>query len=66
MNALISRFLKDKSGATAIEYGLIAGLIAVVIITSVTLIGDNLGEDGVFGTIAEQLGNVDTSGDGGS
>ncbi len=39
---IISRFLKDQSGATAIEYGLIAGLIAVVIITSVTAIGTRL------------------------
>lgn len=35
-------FLKDESGATAIEYGLIAGLIAVVIITAVTAIGTGL------------------------
>lgn len=39
---LVSRFLKDQSGATAIEYGLIAGLIAVVIIGSVTAIGTKL------------------------
>jgi pilus assembly protein Flp/PilA len=39
---LFSRFLKDQSGATAIEYGLIAGLIAVVIITSVTTVGTRL------------------------
>ena len=35
-------FLRDESGATAIEYGLIAALIAVVIITAVTSIGTNL------------------------
>ena len=34
MNKLISRFVRDESGATAIEYGLIAALIAVVIITA--------------------------------
>jgi pilus assembly protein Flp/PilA len=39
---LISRFVRDESGATAIEYGLIAALIAVVIITAVTTIGTNL------------------------
>ena len=38
----IQRFWNDQSGATAIEYGLIAGLIAVVIITSVTAIGTKL------------------------
>ena len=39
---LISRFIRDESGATAIEYGLIAALIAVVIITGVTAVGSNL------------------------
>jgi pilus assembly protein Flp/PilA len=39
---MFSRFLKDQSGATAIEYGLIAGLIAVVIIGSVTAVGTRL------------------------
>jgi len=38
----IFAFLRDESGATAIEYGLIAALIAVVIITSVRLVGTNL------------------------
>jgi pilus assembly protein Flp/PilA len=36
------RFLRDESGATAIEYGLIASLIAVVLITAVTTVGSNL------------------------
>ena len=35
MNAVVSRFLSDESGATAIEYGLLAALIAVVIIGAV-------------------------------
>jgi pilus assembly protein Flp/PilA len=38
----LSRFLRDESGATAIEYGLIAAGISVVIITAVNLIGTNL------------------------
>jgi pilus assembly protein Flp/PilA len=38
----ISRFSKDESGATAIEYGLIVALIAVVIIAAVTTLGTNL------------------------
>ena len=42
MNSLLLRFVKDDAGVTAIEYGLIAGLIAVVIITAVTTIGTNL------------------------
>ena len=37
-----SRFVRDESGATAIEYGLIAALIAVVIITGVTAVGTKL------------------------
>jgi pilus assembly protein Flp/PilA len=37
-----SRFLKDESGATAIEYGLIASLIAVAIITGAGALGTNL------------------------
>jgi pilus assembly protein Flp/PilA len=49
----IERFLKDESGATAIEYGLIAGLISVVIAASVTTIGTDLGK--IFGTIATKL-----------
>jgi len=42
MTKFVTRFLKDESGATAIEYGLIAALIAVVIISGVTLLGNNL------------------------
>jgi pilus assembly protein Flp/PilA len=42
MNELFARFLKNESGATAIEYGLIAAGIAVVIITAVQLTGTNL------------------------
>jgi pilus assembly protein Flp/PilA len=39
---ILSRLLKDESGATAIEYGLIVALIAVVIIGAVTTLGTNL------------------------
>jgi pilus assembly protein Flp/PilA len=39
---LISRFVRDESGATAIEYGLIAAFIAVVIITAVKSVGTSL------------------------
>jgi len=42
MKTLIHRFAKDESGVTAIEYGLIAALIAVVIIGAVTLVGGSL------------------------
>jgi pilus assembly protein Flp/PilA len=42
MQNLVSRFIRDESGATAIEYGLIAALIAVVIIGALQAIGTNL------------------------
>jgi len=42
MSHFISRFLKDESGATAIEYGLIAALIAVAIIGALQLVGNDL------------------------
>ena len=42
MQSLVRRFVRDDSGATAIEYGLIAAGIAVVIITAVQLVGTNL------------------------
>jgi pilus assembly protein Flp/PilA len=39
MKTTLARFIKNESGATAIEYGLIAGLIAVVIIGALTTVG---------------------------
>ena len=42
MRKIFLAFCKNESGATAIEYGLIAALIAVVIITGVTAVGTNL------------------------
>jgi pilus assembly protein Flp/PilA len=42
MSKFVTRFLKDESGATAIEYGLIAALIAVVLITAITGLGNAL------------------------
>lgn len=42
MTKFVSRFLKNESGATAIEYGLIAALIGVVIITGLTTLGGSL------------------------
>ena len=50
MKNLVSRFVRDESGATAIEYGLIAEGIAVVIIAAVQLVGTNL--KGTFITVA--------------
>lgn len=42
MSKFVTRFLKDESGATAIEYGLIIALIAVVIISAVTAVGGKI------------------------
>ena len=53
MKNLISRFKNEESGATAIEYGLIAGLVSVVIVTALVLLGPAL--QGVFTTITDAL-----------
>lgn len=50
MTKFITKFAKDESGATAIEYGLIAALIAVVIIGAVGAVGTRL--DGLFTEIS--------------
>jgi pilus assembly protein Flp/PilA len=50
MKNLVMRFVRDDSGATAIEYGLIAAGIAVVIIAAVQLVGTNL--KGTFNSVA--------------
>jgi pilus assembly protein Flp/PilA len=42
MTNLFARFVSDESGATAIEYGLIAALISVAIITAATTLGSNI------------------------
>lgn len=53
MKNLFSRFLVNESGATAIEYGLIAAGIAVVIIAAVDLVGSKLST--TFNTVASNL-----------
>jgi pilus assembly protein Flp/PilA len=53
MTKFVTRFLKNESGATAIEYGLIAALIAVVVIGAVTAVGSNL--SGKFSNIANTV-----------
>ena len=42
MSKFVTRFVKDESGATAIEYGLLVALIAVVIVGAVTTLGTTL------------------------
>ena len=53
MSKLVLRFLKDNSGVTALEYGLIAGLIAVVIIGAVTTLGTTV--SGTFTNISNAM-----------
>jgi len=53
MRNIFLGFCKDKAGATAIEYGLIAALIAVVIITGVTAVGTSLSS--TFNSISGSL-----------
>jgi pilus assembly protein Flp/PilA len=53
MKTLLSRFAHDESGVTAIEYGLIAALIAVVIIVAVTAVGTDL--QTVFNSVGTAL-----------
>ena len=53
MNSIILKFLKDESGATAIEYGLIAAGIAIAIITAVQGVGSKLSTN--FGAISTSL-----------
>jgi len=54
MKTLFSRFASDESGATAIEYGLIAALIAVAAIGAMTSIGNSL--NNTFNNVSNHLG----------
>ena len=56
MKKMLINFFKDEDGVTAIEYGLIAALIAVVIITAVTLVGDSL--ENTFNYIGGEIGTA--------
>jgi pilus assembly protein Flp/PilA len=53
MNNLFARFVRDESGATAIEYGLIAALIAVIVIGAVQTVGTKL--SGTFTTVGNSI-----------
>jgi Flp pilus assembly protein, pilin Flp len=59
----VKRFWADEEGVTAIEYGLIAALIAVVIIASVKIVGTQL--DATFGKIGTELTTANGGGAGG-
>jgi pilus assembly protein Flp/PilA len=58
-HARFASLARDDDGATAVEYALLLGLIAVIIISSVTLLGGNI--DAMFDDIANQLGGGTSS-----
>ena len=58
MNTL-QRLISDESGATAIEYGLIAGLVAVAIIAALTVLGSTL--SGLFQAVGDTVENATSS-----
>ena len=60
MSKFMTRFLKDESGATAIEYGLIAALIAVVLVVSLQGVGDAL--KGAFDKIESDVTEATSGG----
>ena len=64
MFAQLSSFWRDEDGATAIEYGLIAGLVAVAIIGGLTILAGGL--NSLFGRINTELTSVAAAGGGGN
>jgi pilus assembly protein Flp/PilA len=56
MAKLMAGFLKDESGATAIEYGLIAALIALAIVAGATTLGNEISN--LFNKIGNKLANT--------
>lgn len=58
MTKFVTRFLKDESGATAIEYGLIAALIAVVLVGALNAVGGSL--EGAFNKISSEVSGATT------
>ncbi len=59
MTKIFARLLKDESGATAIEYGLIAALISVALITGATALGGSL--DNIFTGLSDQMDAAEQS-----
>ena len=55
----VKSFLRDESGATMIEYGLIAALVSVAAIAALTLLGDEL--QNIFGTVTGHLSSASAS-----
>jgi pilus assembly protein Flp/PilA len=59
MSKIFARFRKDESGATAIEYGLIAALISVALIAGATTLGNNIGN--TFNNLSTRMSTAATS-----
>ncbi|CAN7587473.1 Flp family type IVb pilin [Neorhizobium sp. LjRoot104] len=59
MTKIFARFMKDESGATAIEYGLIAALISVALIAGATTLGNSLST--TFNTISTKMTTAETT-----
>ncbi len=59
MRNVLSRLLRDESGATAVEYGLIAALIIVICIAAITVIGTQLNK--TFGSVGSALTTANAS-----
>lgn len=59
MLSSITRFLRDEEGATAIEYGMIAGIISIAILVSLPTIGTKLGS--IFTAISTKLSAISTT-----
>lgn len=59
MTKIFARFMKDESGATAIEYGLIAALISVALIAGATTLGNSLST--TFNTISTKMTTASTA-----
>jgi pilus assembly protein Flp/PilA len=56
MKAILARFWRDNSAATALEYGVIAGLTAAMLVLGLTRVGSSV--SGSFGVIASQIGDA--------
>lgn len=63
MTNLIKKFRKSEDGATAIEYGLIAALVAIALITALNTLGTNL--SGLLGGVSDTLEANTPAGEGG-
>jgi pilus assembly protein Flp/PilA len=53
MTKLINKFIRSESGASAVEYGILVGVVALVIITAAGTVGDNLTSN--FTSVADAL-----------